>query len=111
EDPEAEIERLHAALTVSMQELELIKEQAEKQIGPKEAAIFGAHLMVLSDPELIGPITEKIKNDGVNAEFALQEVSDMFMEIFASMDNEYMQERAADIKDVRNRVLAHLLGV
>ncbi|WP_033541272.1 phosphoenolpyruvate--protein phosphotransferase [Planococcus sp. CAU13] len=111
EDPEMEIARLQSALAVSETELELIKEQAEKRVGPKEAAIFGAHLMVLSDPELIGPITEKIKIESVNAEYALQEVSDMFMEIFASMDNEYMQERAADIKDVRNRVLAHLLGV
>lgn len=111
EDPQQEIERLHTALAVATEELELIKEQAEKQIGSKEAAIFGAHLMVLSDPELIGPITEKIENDRVNAESALQEVSDMFMEIFAAMDNEYMQERAADVKDVRNRVLAHLLGV
>ncbi|MCM3611091.1 phosphoenolpyruvate--protein phosphotransferase [Planococcus sp. MERTA32b] len=111
DDPALEIERFHTAIAVSSEELELIKEQAETQIGPKEAAIFGAHLMVLSDPELIGPITEKIENDLVNAEFALHEVSDMFMNIFASMDNDYMKERAADIKDVRNRVLAHLLGV
>lgn len=110
-DPQQEVERLNSALAASTQELELIRDQAEKQIGPKEAAIFGAHLMVLSDPELIGPITEKIQTDRVNAESALQEVSDMFMEMFAAMDNEYMQERAADIKDVRNRVLAHLLGV
>lgn len=110
-DPQQEIERLNSALAASTQELELIRDQAEKQIGPKEAAIFGAHLMVLSDPELIGPITEKIQTDRVNAESALQEVSDMFMEMFAAMENEYMQERAADIKDVRNRVLAHLLGV
>ncbi|QHJ71296.1 phosphoenolpyruvate--protein phosphotransferase [Planococcus halotolerans] len=111
DDPALEIERFHTAIAVSSEELELIKDQAEMQIGPKEAAIFGAHLMVLSDPELIGPITEKIENDLVNAEFALHEVSDMFMNIFASMDNDYMKERAADIKDVRNRVLAHLLGV
>ncbi|RLQ83881.1 phosphoenolpyruvate--protein phosphotransferase [Planomicrobium sp. Y74] len=111
DDPALEIERFHTAIAVSSKELELIKEQAETQIGPKEAAIFGAHLMVLSDPELIGPITEKIENDLVNAEFALHEVSDMFMNIFASMDNDYMKERAADIKDVRNRVLAHLLEV
>lgn len=111
DDPALEIERFHSAVQVSSNELELIKEQAETQIGPKEAAIFGAHLMVLSDPELIGPITEKIETDLVNAEFALHEVSEMFMNIFASMDNEYMKERAADIKDVRNRVLAHLLGV
>lgn len=111
EEPESEIERLHSALAISSNELEMIKDQAEKQIGPKEAAIFGAHLMVLSDPELIGPITEKIRNDHVNAEFALHEVSEMFMNIFASMDNDYMKERAADVKDVRNRVLAHLLGV
>lgn len=111
EEPEMEIERLNSALATSIDELEKIKDQAEKQIGPKEAAIFGAHLMVLSDPELIGPITEKIRDEHVNAESALHEVSEMFMDIFASMDNDYMKERAADIRDVRNRVLAHLLGV
>ena len=65
EDPVLEIERFQTAIAVSSKELELIKEQAETQIGPKEAAIFGAHLMVLSDPELIGPITEKIETDRV----------------------------------------------
>ncbi|TAA72702.1 phosphoenolpyruvate--protein phosphotransferase [Planococcus salinarum] len=110
-EPGPEIERLQSALAKSTAELELIKEQAEKQIGPKEAAIFGAHLMVLSDPELIGPITEKITTDHVNAEFALHEVAEMFIGIFSSMDNDYMKERAADVKDVRNRVLGHLLGV
>lgn len=66
---------------------------------------------MLNDPELTGPIEESIKNSKTNAETALQETTDMFIGMFESMDNEYMRERAADIKDVRKRVLSHLLGV
>ena len=68
--------------------------------------------MVLSDPELIGQVKDSITSNKVNAESALKEVTDMFISIFAGMeDNPYMQERAADIRDVSKRILAHLLGV
>ncbi|MGB3259792.1 phosphoenolpyruvate--protein phosphotransferase [Paenisporosarcina sp.] len=110
-DIEAELARFESAITQSKSELETIKEQTSKQISDEEAAIFSAHLLVLSDPELLGPITEKIKSEKVNAEFALQETSNMFIGLFESMDNDYMKERAADIRDVTKRVLAHLLGV
>ncbi|MGO3726803.1 phosphoenolpyruvate--protein phosphotransferase, partial [Staphylococcus carnosus] len=70
-----------------------------------------AHLLVLEDPELIQPIEDKIKNESVNAAQALTDVSNQFITIFESMDNEYMAERAADIRDVSKRVLAHILGV
>lgn len=108
---ETEIERFDAAVAKASAELETIKEKTAKQISDKEAAIFGAHLLVLSDPELIGPIKERIGADQINAEFALQETTDMFIQMFEAMDNEYMKERAADIRDVRKRVLSHLLGV
>ncbi|MBT2582177.1 phosphoenolpyruvate--protein phosphotransferase [Planococcus sp. ISL-109] len=107
----SEIERFQAAVTKAAAELEIIKEKTAQQISDKEAAIFGAHLLVLSDPELVGPIKERINNDHINAEFALQETTDMFIGMFEAMDNEYMKERAADIRDVRKRVLSHLLGV
>jgi phosphotransferase system enzyme I (PtsI) len=74
--------------------------------------VFDAHLMVLSDPELIGAVEGNIKDNNVNAESALKEVTDMFIGMFESMeDNPYMQERAADIKDVTKRVMSHLVGV
>ncbi|ALS78697.1 phosphoenolpyruvate--protein phosphotransferase [Planococcus kocurii] len=110
-DADGEVVRLTAALDLSIQELEVIQKKTAAAISEKEAAIFGAHLLVLSDPELVGPVTEKIKTENVNAEFALQEATDMFIAMFEAMDNDYMKERAADIRDVRKRVLAHLLGV
>ncbi|KAA0545296.1 phosphoenolpyruvate--protein phosphotransferase [Bacillus sp. BGMRC 2118] len=110
-DIESELARLETALHKSNSDLEKIKEMANVQLGEDKAAIFAAHLLVLSDPELINPIKDKIKNDKVNAEFALQEVSSMFVQMFEQMDNEYMKERAADIRDVTKRVLGYLVGV
>ncbi len=106
-----EVERLTNALEVSKSELEKIKEHARTSLGDEHAEIFSAHLLVLSDPELINPIKDKIETDQVNAEFALDETAQMFIEMFENMDNEYMRERAADIKDVTKRVMAHLLEV
>lgn len=112
EDTDREISRLEEALATSTKEVELIKETALTNLGAEEAQVFDAHLMVLSDPELIGQIKDAITSQNVNAEHALKEVSDMFINIFASMeDNPYMQERAADIRDVAKRILANLLGV
>ncbi|WP_409291986.1 phosphoenolpyruvate--protein phosphotransferase [Peribacillus sp. SCS-37] len=103
--------RFQDAVSVSKKELQAIRDNAEKELGADKAAIFDAHLLVLSDPELISPIEDKIDNEQVNAEFALKETADMFVMMFEQMDNEYMKERAADIRDVTKRVLAHLLEV
>ncbi len=112
EDSEKEVSRLDDALAASIKDVELIKETALKNLGEEEAQVFDAHLMVLRDPELIGQVKDSITSNKVNAESALKEVTDMFISIFAGMeDNPYMQERAADIRDVSKRVLAHLLGV
>ena len=111
ENAETEINRFQEALTKAKGELEAIREKANQELGADKAAIFEAHLLVLSDPELIAPIEDKIKTDLVNAEFALKETTDMFINMFESMDNEYMKERAADIRDVTKRVMSHLLGV
>ena len=112
EDSEKEVSRLDDALAASKKDVELIKETALKNLGEEEAQVFDAHLMVLSDPELIGQVKDNITSNKVNAESALKEVTDMFISIFAGMeDNPYMQERAADIRDVSKRILAHLLGV
>ncbi|EKF1858518.1 phosphoenolpyruvate--protein phosphotransferase [Listeria monocytogenes] len=110
-DVESEVKRFESALEVSRTELSMIREKSAKDLGEDKAQIFDAHLLVLNDPELTGPIEESIKNSKTNAETALQETTDMFIGMFESMDNEYMRERAADIKDVRKRVLSHLLGV
>lgn len=110
-DVEAEIARLEAAVAKAKEELEAIKQHALEKLGEDKAAIFAAHLLVLDDPELLNPIKEKIKTEQVNAEYALHETASFFISMFEGMDNEYMKERAADIRDVTKRVLAHLLGV
>ncbi|HDT7823335.1 TPA: phosphoenolpyruvate--protein phosphotransferase [Enterococcus faecium] len=112
EDTAAEEARLDAALAKSTEELEQIREKAAQSLGEAEAQVFDAHLMVLSDPEMVGQIKQNIKDNSVNAESALKEVTDMYIGMFEAMeDNAYMQERAADIRDVAKRILAHLLGV
>lgn len=112
DDPEAEIKRLDDAVEASKSELELIKQKATENLGEEEAQVFEAHLTILADPELLGQIKDKIKNDKVNTEAALKSVTDMFIEMFEAMtDNAYMQERAGDIRDVTKRIMSHLLGV
>ncbi|HBG2783826.1 TPA: phosphoenolpyruvate--protein phosphotransferase, partial [Clostridioides difficile] len=108
---EAEIAKLENAVAVSKEELVKVKEKASEELGAEEAEIFEAHLLVLEDPELIGSAIDKIKTESVNAEYALNEIKEMFVSMFESMDNEYMKERAADIKDVTNRILRHILGI
>ncbi|AQQ53431.1 phosphoenolpyruvate--protein phosphotransferase [Planococcus lenghuensis] len=110
-DTEKEIARLETALKQSKTELQAIKKRTAEQMSDEQAAIFEAHLLVLNDPELIGPIKDKIQSDQVNAEFALDETASTFVTMFEAMDNAYMKERAADIRDVTTRVLSHLLGV
>ncbi|GEL07183.1 phosphoenolpyruvate--protein phosphotransferase [Salisediminibacterium halotolerans] len=109
-NPDEQIKTLEQALDQSMNELEAIREKTLKDLGEEHAEIFSAHLLVLKDPELVDPIKQKIQDDHVNASFALKEVTDQFVTMFESMDNEYMKERAADIRDVSKRVLAHVLG-
>lgn len=111
DDVEQETKRLDEAIATSINELETIQKNAEKEMGAEEAEIFNAHILVLKDPELIHPIKDKIRSEKVNAEQALKETTDSFIEIFEAMDNEYMRERAADIRDVTKRLLSHLLGV
>ncbi len=110
-DVDGEVEKFKAAVNQSKVELTQIRNNAEKQLGADKAAIFDAYLLVLEDPELLNPIEENIRNNKVNAPTALNEVSTNFITIFENMDNEYMKERAADIRDVSKRILAHILGV
>lgn len=110
-DADAEKKRLHEALDAAIAELQQIKTVAEKNLGADEAEVFEAHITILEDPEMIGQIEGKIDSDKMNAEEALKEVTDSFITIFEGMtDNTYMQERAADVRDVTKRVMSHLLG-
>lgn len=111
QDTNAEVKRLDDALAKAKEELSVIKDKTEAELGADKAEIFAAHLLVLSDPELVDAVKGKITDDKQNAEYAMNEVSSMFISMFENMDNEYMKERAADIRDVSKRVLGHLLGV
>lgn len=110
ENPEKEVERLFSAIENTKAELEKIKAFTEKNLDAEKAEIFSAHLLMVEDPELINPMKDKILNDKVNAEAALTDISNMFIDMFKNMDNEYMKERAADIQDISKRILSHLLG-
>ena len=110
-DTEAEVAKLRNAVQVSKEELNKVKEKALLELGEQEAQIFESHLLVLEDPELIESAISNINNEKVNADFALNEIKEKFVTMFEAMDNEYMRERAADIKDVTNRILRHILGI
>ncbi|MBD7967471.1 phosphoenolpyruvate--protein phosphotransferase [Paenibacillus gallinarum] len=110
-DVDAEIAKLEAALEKSRAELEAIKEKTLQELGEKKAEIFASHLLILDDPELIDPVKSKIADEKVNAEFALDETATTFIQMFENMKSAYLQERAADMRDVTKRVLGHLLGL
>ncbi|MQS51851.1 phosphoenolpyruvate--protein phosphotransferase [Companilactobacillus mishanensis] len=111
-DVDGEVKRLNDAISKSDDELTKIRDIAKVSLGDEEAQVFDAHKMILADPEFTGAIEQQIKDQKVNAEQALKDVSDNFISIFEGMtDNKYMQERAADVRDVTKRVMAHLLGV
>ena len=111
EDVDGELGRLDEAVRRSQKDLEMIREEVAENLGADKAAIFDAHLLVLNDPEMLTPIKDKIRTEKVNAESAVKETADMFIGMFEAMENEYMRERAADIRDVAKRILSHLLNV
>lgn len=108
---EEELVKLNQAVTKTIQDIELIKERAVGKLHEEELAIFDAHLMVAQDPELISSVENTIKAENVNAEYAIDQVANMFIGIFESMEDEYMRGRAADIKDVTTRLKANVLGL
>ncbi|NQF13522.1 phosphoenolpyruvate--protein phosphotransferase [Brevibacillus sp. HB1.3] len=111
EDPANEIQRFQEALARAKNDLEGIVLRVEQEMGTDHADIFKAHLLVLEDPELVDTVKDKITSEKTNAESALNDVAQAFIGLFEQMDNEYMRERAADIRDVTKRVLSYLLGV
>ena len=110
-DVDAEIARFKKAVEESTKELEAVRDKAKETLGEDEAQVFDAHLLFLSDPEFTGAIETEIKDEKINAEAALDDTAQKYIAIFEGMtDNAYMQERAADVRDVSKRLMAHLLG-
>ena len=109
-EPEEELAKLDAAFAKTVADIEKIKEVASKSLAAEELAVFDAHLMMANDPELRSQIEDMIKNDKVNAEYATEQVANMMVTIFESMEDAYMRERAADIKDVTFRLKCNLCG-
>ena len=110
-EPAVEIKKVEDAIKVAMKQIEDIKAVALKNLGPEEAAIFDAHIQVASDPAMLGEIKTLIESDKVNAIFATDKITSNYVEMFSSMDDEYMKERAADIKDVAKRIINAIAGV
>jgi phosphotransferase system enzyme I (PtsI) len=105
-----EVTRFDRALLVTRQQISKIKNEVEKNIGPEEALIFDAHLMVLEDQALIGETIREFESTGRNIETCFNQVSSRYIKAFAEIDDEYLRERAGDIRDVAQRVLQNLLG-
>ena len=110
-DVEVEVSRYDEAIAISKVEIEAIIKTTKDQMGEEHGQIFEAHLLMLQDPQLYSEVKNYIINEKTNSEYALQKVSSMFIDMFKTMNDEYMRERAADIKDVTSRVLNHLLGI
>ncbi|MDF9443540.1 phosphoenolpyruvate--protein phosphotransferase [Limosilactobacillus mucosae] len=111
DDPAAEYERVEKAFSASIADLATIKQNAKNRLSDEELEVFDAHIAILSDPEMKSQIKDEIESQHVSAEEAMTDVTTNFANVLAAMtDNKYMQERAADVKDVAKRALSHLLG-
>ncbi|OAB40766.1 phosphoenolpyruvate--protein phosphotransferase [Paenibacillus antarcticus] len=110
-DTQAELDKLDDALQQSSVELEAIKERTLQELGEKKAEIFESHLLILNDPEFIDPVKSLITTESINASYALNEIANQFIAMFENMKSAYLQERAADMRDVSKRILKHLLGI
>lgn len=110
-DPVAEYDRVEKAFSASIADLATIKQNAKNRLSDEELEVFDAHIAILSDPEMKSQIKDEIESQHVSAEEAMTDVTTNFANVLAAMtDNKYMQERAADVKDVAKRALSHLLG-
>ncbi len=109
-DVAKEIEKLQGAVTLCKDQLVNIKEKTLRNVGEHEATVFDAHLLILEDPEFVGSIETEIKNTSINALKAVENVSSNLITLFEAIEDDYLRERAADIKDVSKRLLANLAG-
>ena len=110
DDPAAQIARVEAAKEQAIAQLSEIYEKALREVGETHAEIFEIHMMMIEDDDYNESIRNIIESQSVNAEFAVAETAENFAEMFASMDDAYMQARAADVRDISNRILACLSG-
>lgn len=111
ENVNLEIEKLEDSLSKTRSQLEALKEKIEKTVGKEEALVFESHQMILDDPEFIDKVKENIENQKFNAVYSVDTVKSELVSIMESIDDEYMRERAADIKDVANRIIRNILGL
>lgn len=105
-----EVSRFDRALVSTRQQIAKIQGEVEKNLGAQEALIFDAHLMALEDPALIGETIRVFESTGQNIETCFNQVSQRYIQAFAKFEDEYLRERASDIRDVAQRVLQNLLG-
>ena len=110
EDPEAEIKRVNEALEKSKEQLQKLYDKAVQEVGEASAAIFEVHQMMLEDDDYLEAIQNTIRTEQINAEYAVAATGDNFAEMFASMDDDYMKARSADIKDISERLVRNLSG-
>lgn len=110
DDVEAELARLEDAKQQTLAQLQSLYEKALQEVGEANAAIFEVHQMMLEDEDYQDAILGMIRNEEVNAEYAVAVTGDNFAEMFANMDDEYMQARSADVKDISNRLVENLSG-
>lgn len=110
-DLNKELTKLDQAINKAVEQIEKIKSIAAKNLDAEHAAVFDAHIQVATDPMIKDEIVSLINNDKVCAEYAVEEISKKYIEMFSSMEDEYMKERAADIKDVCQKIIFNLLGI
>ncbi len=110
ENPEDEIKRVESAKVVAIGQLDKIYQKAVKEVGEDNAAVFEVHMMMLDDEDYLDAIYNIIRTENVCAEYAVATTGDNFAAMFAAMDDAYMQARAADVKDISERLVAVLLG-
>lgn len=110
EDTQAEIQRVEKAGEQAKEQLQKLYEKALKEVGEASAAIFEVHQMMLEDEDYLDAIHNMIQTENVNAEYAVAVTGDNFSEMFAGMDDDYMKARAADVRDISNRLVRNLSG-
>ena len=109
-DPEAEIERFEEARQKACSQLDVLYEKAVKEAGEEQAMIFDVHRIMLDDGDYLDAIREEIRSTGVNAAYAVNVTGERFAQMFASMDDDYMKARSADVLDISRRVAGILAG-
>ena len=110
-DIEAEIQRFRSAVDRTIADTERMAQDLASRAGEKEAEIMQGHMLLLADPMLTGEIENAVRNEMVNSETAIENVCNMYAEMFASMGDELMQQRAADMRDIKTRMQRSLMGI